>query len=299
MYEYLKQNFFSKDETVRLWSISDPNYTEDNHIHDFLELVYTISGTVIHKIDERKYTATPGSLIFINPRQIHSVTAIGNVEFVNILIKQDFISEYAIDGDTFYNIFRFFLSGSDEKLNNDTQLVKFKDKDAYEMKHLINFMLTEGNELKSGYSVSLNGYARILFTKLFRALQQNNPDENYPKELFLNMMGYLIDYIDKNYSEPITLSSLAAKCYFNPSYISREFKKFSGKGFKEYLTEKRITEAAKFLTETDMSIEEIQSEIGFSDKTRFFKEFSNYYQCTPGEYRKKKTSSDKQNTDNL
>jgi len=288
MYQYLKKSFFSKDETVNLWTISDPNYIDGNHIHEFLELVYTISGTVIHKIDEKEYTTTPGCLIFINPRQIHSVKALGNAKFVNILIKQDLISEYAIDGDTFYNIFRFFLSDSDEKLNTDTQLVKFKDNDAYEIKHLINFMITEKNELNPGYAISLNGYARILLTKLFRALQQNNPDENYPKDIFLNMMGYLIDYIDKNYSEPITLSSLAAKCYFNPSYISREFKKFSGKGFKEYLTEKRITEAAKFLVETDMSIEEILQKICFSDKTRFFKEFSNYYNCTPGEYRKNK-----------
>ena len=276
MYEYLKQNFFLKDETVRLWPITEPDYTEENHIHDF------------HKIDEKTYIATPGSLLFINPRQIHSVTATGNTEFVNILIKHDFISEYAIDGDTFYNIFRFFLSSPEEKLNTDTQLVNFIDSEAYEVKNLINFMLAEATEQKPGYSISLNGYARILFTKLFRALQKDNPDENYPKTLFLNMMGYLINYIDKNYSEPITLSSLAAKCYFNPSYISREFKKFSGKGFKEYLTEKRITEAGKFLAETDMSTEEIQSAIGFSDKTRFYKEFSNYYNCTPGEYRKKK-----------
>ena len=286
MYQYLKKTFFSNDETVILWPISDYNYVHENHMHEFLEIVYTISGTVIHKIDEKEYTATPGCMIFINPGQIHSVRSIEDATFVNIIITQNFISEYAIDGDSFYNIFRFFLSGPNEKLNTDTQLVKFKDNEAYEVKHLINFMMNEKNELNSGYSISLNGYARILLTKLFRALQQNNPDENYPKDIFLNMMGYLMDYIDQNYSEPITLSSLAAKCYFNPSYISREFKKFCGKGFKEYLIEKRITEAAKFLVETDMSIDEILTEICFSGKTRFFKEFSNYYNCTPGEYRK-------------
>jgi YesN/AraC family two-component response regulator len=148
-------------------------------------------------------------------------------------------------------------------------------------------MLAETQKKEPGYAITLNGYAMVIFTKLFRSLQKNNPDENYPKAFFLDMMQTLIDYIDTNYNEPITLSTLATKCYFNPSYISREFKKLSGKGFKEYITEKRISEAEKYLTQTDLSIEEIQVKIGFTNKTRFFKEFSKYYNCTPGEYRKK------------
>lgn len=46
-------------------------------------------------------------------------------------------------------------------------------------------MISEKNNALSGYSVALNGYARVLFTKLFRTLQKNNADENYPKVLFL------------------------------------------------------------------------------------------------------------------
>lgn len=298
MYTYSKKNLFSKDETVNLWVINEADYCETDHIHDFLELVYTVSGTIIHKIDGKTYKATPNSLIFINPRQIHSITSSGDIEFVNILIKQEFISDYAVDGDTFYNIFRFFLSDPSEKISSESQIVKFKNKDAIETKNLINMMISEKNNALSGYSVALNGYARVLFTKLFRTLQKNNADENYPKVLFLDMMDYLMEYIDKNYSEPITLSLLATKCFFNPSYISREFKKFSGKGFKEYLTERRIVAAEKFLSETNLSIEEIQAQIGFTDKTRFFKEFFSYYNCTPGEYRKqhcKKTNNNIKN----
>lgn len=287
MRTYLKSNFFSKGENVDLWSVSETACTEEDHMHEFLELIYTISGNVMHKIDGKIYTAAPNTLLFINPKQIHSINSTEKSKFINILIKQDFISEYAVDGDTFYNIFRFFLSDPEEIFSTETQLVKFNGSEAHEIKNLVNYMLKEKENQLSGYSVALNGYARILFTKLFRALQENNAYENYPKTVFLDMMDYLINYIDQNYSEPITLSMLATKCYFNPSYISRQFKKFSGKGFKEYLTEKRITEAGKFLAETEMSIEEIQEKVGFSDKTRFFKEFSAYYDCTPGQYRKK------------
>lgn len=287
MYTYSKSNAFSKNHTVKTWVINEPGYNEDEHIHDFLELVYTISGNVTHKIDGKIYEATPDSILFINPRQIHSITTQGEYEFVNIIIKQEFISEYAVDGDTFYSIFRFFLSDPKEKISQETQMVQFKGNDAYEIKKLVNFMLAETKKKEPGYAITLNGYARVIFTKLFRSLQKNNPDENYPKAFFLDMMQTLIDYIDTNYNEPITLSTLATKCYFNPSYISREFKKLSGKGFKEYITEKRISEAEKYLTQTDLSIEEIQVKIGFTNKTRFFKEFSKYYNCTPGEYRKK------------
>ena len=285
MFMYSKSNFFVNDENVTLWVLNEVDYCEDKHMHDFLELVYTISGTIIHTIDGKTYEATPNSILFINPGQIHSITTNGEHEFVNIIVKQDFVSEYAVDGDTFYNLFRFFLSDPNDKIETESQIVKFKGKEAYEIKSIIDFMLDSALKKESGYQMVLNGYARVVFSKLFKALTEKNSDNNYPKSIFFNMMDSIIEYINKNYSEPITLSSLARICYFNPSYISREFKKISGKGFKEYLTERRITEASKFLIQTDLPIEEIHLKVGFLDKTRFFKEFANYYGCTPHEYR--------------
>ena len=146
-------------------------------------------------------------------------------------------------------------------------------------------MLDANNKEEPVYAMILNSYARVVLSKMFKVLNEKNPDKNYPKSLFFDMMDSILDYIDKNYSEPITLGTLATRCYFNPSYISREFKKISGKGFKEYLTEIRITEAAKYLMQTDLSIDEIQAKVGISNKTRFFKEFSNIYGCTPQEYK--------------
>jgi len=75
-------------------------------------------------------------------------------------------------------------------------------------------------------------------------------------------------------------------CKVVPSFRPDKMVNIDKPGFKEYITEKRINEAEKYLTQTDLSIEEIQVKIGFTNKTRFFKEFSKYYNCTPGEYRK-------------
>ncbi|MBQ7574424.1 MAG: helix-turn-helix transcriptional regulator [Clostridia bacterium] len=287
MYLYSKNDLFESNESVSLKIINLPHDSCSEHIHDYLELVYTKSGTIKHKVDGHPYNATPGTLLFITPGQIHSLCADKPCEFVNILIKQDFISEYAVDNDTFYNLFRFFLSSPDDKLSLDSQMVKFKGNDAYEIKNVINFMIAASDKSRSNYSMLLNGYTRVVLTKMFEELNQKNPDRNYPKSVFFEVFDSILDYIDKNYSEPITLSTLATRCYFSPSYISREFKKFSGIGLKEYLIEKRITEAAKYLKQTDLSIETIQSKVGFSDKTRFYKEFSKFYDCTPLEYRKK------------
>ena len=39
-------------------------------------------------------------------------------------------------------------------------------------------------------------------------------------------------------------------------------------------------------------VEDIQSKVGFTEKTRFFKEFSKLYGCTPLEYRKNNQKSE-------
>ncbi len=286
MFFYKKNDLFKSNESVHMDSVKEPSDFNDEHIHDFLELVYTRFGTINHKVDGYTYKATPGTLLFISPGQIHSFRSENECDFVNILIKQDFISDYTVDNDSFYNIFRFFLTKPEDKLSVDSQMVKFKGDDAYEIKNIINFMLSASEKGKPGYATILNGYTHVVLTKLFDALNQKNPDANYPKSVFFEVFDSILDYIDKNYSEPISLSALATRCYFSPSYISREFKKISGVGIKEYLINKRITEAAKYLTQTDLSVESIQSKVGFSDKTRFYKEFSRFYNCTPLEYRK-------------
>ena len=45
----------------------------------------------------------------------------------------------------------------------------------------------------------------------------------------------LFDYIDQNLGSDLTLSTLAGKCFYNPSYFSRAFKKETGLSPMDFL----------------------------------------------------------------
>lgn len=99
---------------------------------------------------------------------------------------------------------------------------------------------------------------------------------------------YLVEqammYISENYSHNITLDDMAANLRISPFYLSRVFKKTTGKNFTDVLAEKRI-EAAKLLLHQKKSIKEVTYETGFNSQNYFSKIFKKYVGCSPREYR--------------
>ncbi len=95
-----------------------------------------------------------------------------------------------------------------------------------------------------------------------------------------------INYMNKHFSEKITMESVAHLFHFNPSYFSVFFKKCTGKNFMDYLTAIRINTAKELLTNTDKKIYEIANGVGYGDEKYFTKIFRKYIGLTPGEFRK-------------
>lgn len=93
-------------------------------------------------------------------------------------------------------------------------------------------------------------------------------------------------YIQKNYSKPISLEEVSGIAGFNPSYFSTLFKKESGNSFVDYLSEIRMNRAKELLRESSLSIASICEQVGYSDLKYFAKNFKKCTGVKPNEYRK-------------
>ena len=95
------------------------------------------------------------------------------------------------------------------------------------------------------------------------------------------------EYIERHYSENLTLEVLAGEIHMNPYYFSSFFKKNSGENFKDYLNKVRMKHAVDLLVSTDKKTAEIADLVGFRDGRGFSELFSRIYGETPSSYRKR------------
>jgi AraC-like DNA-binding protein len=91
-------------------------------------------------------------------------------------------------------------------------------------------------------------------------------------------------YIDENCGNDLSLVQCAELANVSPSYLSRLFKKATGKNFLEYVVERKIEEAKRLLRDTDQSISEVAAAIGHSERN-FIRIFQRYVQMNPSSYR--------------
>ena len=95
----------------------------------------------------------------------------------------------------------------------------------------------------------------------------------------------ILQYINLHYREPITRSSVAHALGYHDSYISHLFSKTMHTSLPEYRNTLRIDDACRLLQETELSITEITSELGFQSIRNFNRVFLQRKGMSPRAFR--------------
>ena len=105
------------------------------------------------------------------------------------------------------------------------------------------------------------------------------------------MRGYspavqkVINYIDFNYQEDLSLKKIAELFSISPSYLSALFKKETGTTLTEYINSKRIDVSVSLLNTTDLSIQNVAGQVGFLDVNYYTRIFKKLKGLSPSAYR--------------
>ncbi len=91
-------------------------------------------------------------------------------------------------------------------------------------------------------------------------------------------------YIDEHLDQSLTAGQVARHICISATLFHRNFRLQMGKTFHQYLTSRRLEKSSALLRETDVPISLVSQRVGlhYSQLRRLY---SNYYNCTPGEFR--------------
>ncbi|SDN47537.1 AraC-type DNA-binding protein [Fictibacillus solisalsi] len=94
-----------------------------------------------------------------------------------------------------------------------------------------------------------------------------------------------LDYLDDNLCDnELSLEKVASHAYVSKCHYSRIFQQYVGKGFKEYVINKRI-QKAKVLLKKGETVTDVCFSIGYNDLTHFGRMFKKIVGINPSQYR--------------
>ncbi|MEA4889368.1 MAG: response regulator [Clostridiaceae bacterium] len=160
-----------------------------------------------------------------------------------------------------YNVFLYFYTGSASIMQDGT--------------------LVSSEQLISQFSS-----APALFATLKGYLHENTEHAAVAEETRNTTFKRIVDYVNQNYCQDISLQNLAAQFNVNANYISQLFSRETGQTFTEYLTTQRMNYAERRLLSTDLPVFRIAEETGYKDYFHFAKVFKRATGSTPTDYRK-------------
>ena len=276
------ENYIKGGLSLGIFSSTVTRSAEPLHSHDFTEIVYVRSGEGVEVIDGREYTARRGDLFFINYGSTHRFYTEGEFSYYNVCFDPEIIARRIISRENAFELLS--LTAIDELRGSDTAIgrIHFGREERPLIEALLSDMLSEYGTDMSERSAVLESYMTVRVAKILR---KTRPVSN--KSELDRTWDELSDFIGDNLGRRLSLSELAKKCFYNPSYFSRAFKERYGISLSEYLSRERASAAAELLCDTELSVDEIAARCGFGDKSGLYRAFQRHYGMSAGEYRQK------------
>ena len=107
---------------------------------------------------------------------------------------------------------------------------------------------------------------------------------------FTPLTAFMCTYIDKHIFEKISLDSLADGLGYDTYYLTTIFRKDTGCTIKQYILEKKVTQAKILLESTLMEVQEISDRLAFQSASYFCTQFKKIAGESPLSYRKNRNN---------
>lgn len=250
------------------------------HTHDYIEMIYMVSGKTTHLVNGRELELQQGELLLLSQSATHEVhIATDDDVAVNFIILPDFFSTtLSVLGEEETPLRRFLVDCLCGK-KSDPAYLHFKISHVKPLQNLVeNLIWALLWDTPNRRKVSQITMA-ALFLQLMGSVENLMTDGEEEAAVFK-----VLRYVETEYARG-SLSELAELMHYDVCWLSREIKRKTGKTYTQIVQDKRLAQAAFLLKNTDRNISDISQAVGYENISYFHRIFFEAFGKSPRHYR--------------
>ena len=250
---------------------------EGPHRHNFFEILWITRGRGIQNIDGTEFPLSSNDLFLIPEGQVHYITKAANISGYLLCFKEDFW-RYAPTG----------VRNLQSSLFNNLLINSYfhpKKTDADEITSLLENMLHEFKKPEyTSKTELLAAYMKVLLIKIHN-LKTSISTAAKANAKEYHLFEQAIDLLEKGYRARHEVTYYAGKMNISVRKLTQICQLFSGKGAKELIDQRIMSESKRFLQFSSLPIKEIAARLNYSDQFQFSKFFKKHAGISPVAYR--------------
>jgi len=228
----------------------------DEELHEEMELVWVIEGKASILCEKRKYDLTADNVFMIYMNQRHAIKSDYGSMMISFRLKKDYLQAHHLNFDKIPFSNRVFTFEELARKYHAVPLI---------ISQII--LLLKSTNPSPNIRYKIIGYYNMYIYNLYSVRLKDRyldiKKKNYDE--YLIRFHKVIEYINQNYHEKITLSMLAELVNISSFRLSHFIRDTLGISFQEYLQNTRFEHALAELKNTRLPISEIVRKCGFSD----------------------------------
>lgn len=260
------------------------------HSHDFIELMYVISGHGQNIIAGESRRLCARDIVLMNSNLLHEYynDVDAPLTMYHCLFLPGAIDDSLSDGSgSFIPVISDFLRKFRNGAAGHRGYIYLTDAPVGGIGDILEEMYEECSSERPGADQVLRADLTRLLVKFFRLYLEAGRSASDSKAFKKATVEHAVAYMRNNYRRRLTAGGMASMYYICPGYFRRIFAEQQGVSFARALRQTRMLAAARLLRDTTLPVAVIAANVGYSDIKTFYAAFRENMHTTPGEYRRR------------
>lgn len=269
---------------IHYWGFMPHHYNNSVHRHSFFEICYVLEGCGEYTDDGVDYPLLDGTFFCSRPGIWHQIRSEQGLTlfFVAFEINESWTSE------TYSRNFR--------SLANRGKIIA-EPKNAYISAQIWQAILSLIESKQPVSKDMLQHLVLSLFLSFlhgFSSVQDLNTDSLDEDTEEHRLLKRAKLYIEDNLSSPLRIEHVSQELGISSRHLSRLFHSQLGQTFVQYIQERRVQKAKKWLLSSDIAIKDIAKRTGFDSVHYFTRVFTKKLGVAPAKFRKSQFTEGRQ-----